>query len=145
MQWGRLEAGTKIRPAGALFPRIRIEKPKAPEPSAPEGVALIGFEDLSKVALRTARVLEAEPVPGADKLLKLKIDLGSEQRTIVAGVAQHYAAADLVGRTIVVVANLEPATIRGVESQGMLLAASEGKTLRLVTVDGEIAPGAKVK
>jgi methionyl-tRNA synthetase len=83
-------------------------------------------------------------VEGADKLLKLQIALGEEKRQIVAGIAQYYKPEDLVGRTIVVVANLQPSKIRGVESQGMLLAASKGNSLRLVTTDGPIEPGSTI-
>jgi methionyl-tRNA synthetase len=91
-----------------------------------------------------ASVLSAERVAGADKLLRLRIDLGDEQRQIVAGVAQHYTPEALVGKQIVVVANLKPARIRGVDSQGMLLAAHGKEGLRVVTVDGEVEPGSKV-
>jgi glutaminyl-tRNA synthetase len=118
--------------------------PAAPAPEkAPENVALIGIEDFARLQLRTALVLAAEPVPNTDKLLKLQVDCG-EKRQIVAGIAKFYQPADVVGKTIVMVANLQPATLCGVESQGMLLAAKRGKELRLLGVDGDIAPGAKV-
>jgi len=97
------------------------------------------------VNLKTAVVLEAEKIEGADKLLKLQVDLGEEKRQLVAGIALHYTPEELVGKTIVVVANLKPAKLRGVESQGMLLAASIGDTLKLVTVEGDLGPGAAVK
>ena len=84
------------------------------------------------------------PVSGANRLLKLQIEIGGEPRQIVAGIAEHYKPEELIGKSIVVVANLQPATIRGVTSNGMLLAASIGKTLRLVTPDGPIDSGAKV-
>ena len=101
--------------------------------------------DFTKVQLRTGKVLEAEVVPDADKLLRLQVELGSETRQIVAGIAKFYAPADLIGKQVVVVANLKPAVIRGVESSGMLLAASTRKRLRLVTVDGDDIPsGAQV-
>ena len=86
--------------------------------------------------LRTAKILEAVRVEGADKLLKLQIEVGSEKRQIVSGIAPWYTPEELVGRTILIVANLKPATIRGVESKGMLLAAKHGKDLKLVTVEG---------
>lgn len=106
----------------------------------------ITIERFTEIELRTARVLAAERVPGTDRLVRLDVDLGREQRQIVAGVGQHYGPEQLVGRTIVIVANLEPATIRGVCSQGMLLAASEGSRLALVTVDGgDFPPGAVVR
>jgi methionyl-tRNA synthetase len=106
----------------------------------------ITFDDFKKVDLRVAKVLEAERVEKADKLLKLKIDLGNETRQIVAGIAKHYAPEDIIGKQIVVVANLEPATIRGVESNGMLLAASDkdSDSLTVVTLDTESKPGIRI-
>lgn len=95
----------------------------------------ISIEDFAKVDLRTGVVTAAEKVEGADKLLKLELEVGGEARQIVAGIAEHYAPEDLVGKTIVVVANLEPAVIRGVESNGMLLAASSVGSVVVVTVD----------
>jgi methionyl-tRNA synthetase len=112
-------------------------------PAAPiENVVTI--DEFFRSQLRTAKVLAAEKVAGADKLLKLQISLGAEERTIVAGIAQFYAPEALVGRTIVVVANLKPAKIRGIESRGMLLAAKDGTNLRLVSVDGDVPPGCTV-
>jgi len=106
----------------------------------------ISIEEFRRVDLRVAKILQAERVEKANKLLKLQVDLAGEQRQIVAGIAEHYPPESLVGRSIVLVANLEPATIRGIESQGMLLAAEDetGK-LSLVTLDREIGAGAKVK
>lgn len=106
----------------------------------------ISIEQFAEVQLRTALVKEATRVEGTDRLLKLKISLGSEERQIVAGIGRHYEPEALVGRTIVVVANLEPATIRGVESNGMMLAASSGGRLALLTPDGgDFPPGAVVR
>jgi methionyl-tRNA synthetase len=152
-QWGGVPAGAKVGPMHSLFPRIEHQKAvegqpqAAAERAAPPGAAgqEADYADFQKIQLRTARILAAEKVSGADKLLRLQIAIGEERRQIVAGIAQHYTPADLVGRTIVVVANLKPAKIRGIESQGMLLAASSGSDLRLLTVDGEIPSGAKVK
>ena len=146
LTWGILKPGTSINPGEGLFPRL--QKPQAEadngpdEEDLPEGV--IGFEEFGKVQLRTARVLEAEKVPKADKLLKLQIDLGSETRQIVAGIAEYYGPEDIIGKNLVIVSNLKPATIRGVESNGMLLAAKSGKKLVLVTTDDDIAPGADI-
>lgn len=107
---------------------------------------MITIEDFSRIELRVATVLSAEAHPNADRLVVLKIDLGGEQRQLVAGIRKHYEPAELVGKRIVVVANLQPATLRGVESQGMLLAASdeEGR-LALVTPEKEVGIGARVK
>ena len=95
--------------------------------------------------LRTAVVMNAEPIEGAVKLLKLNVMMGKDRRQIVAGIALYYKPEELIGKTVVVVANLAPVKLRGVESQGMLLAASCGERLRLVTVDGDLASGAVVK
>lgn len=146
--YGRLAAGTSLPESEGLFPRAEKPKP-APKaaPKAPENVKTveeIAIDDFFKAQLKTARVKEAEKVEGADKLLKLQLDVGGEPRQIVAGIARHYTPEDVVGKTIVIVANLKPATIRGVESRGMLLAASKGKKLTLVTVDGDLPSGAKV-
>ena len=106
----------------------------------------LGIDDFMKVELRVARVLEAEAVPKSKKLLKLRIDVGTEQRTIVAGIAEAYQPEQLVGRTIVIVANLKPAKLMGVESNGMVLAASpEGGLPTLLAVDESIPPGTRVR
>lgn len=104
----------------------------------------IQFDDFTKVELRTAKVLEAAPHPDADRLFLLQIDGGSETRQIVAGIRQHYEPEDLVGRTIVVVWNLEPAVIRGQESQGMLLAVQDEDVVSVLSPDREIRPGRRV-
>ncbi len=163
-EWGGLRPGGPVGVVQSLFPRILQEEraegsetpvskqaPKAAvsaqagHPAAPAGVVLAEYADFQKIQFRTARILAAERVEGADKLLKLQIDVGGEPRQIVAGIAQHYDPAVLPGRTIVVVANLKPAKIRGIESNGMLLAASSGQTMKLITVDGDLPSGAVVK
>ncbi|MBD3297759.1 MAG: methionine--tRNA ligase [candidate division Zixibacteria bacterium] len=131
----------------SIFPRLdKAAIDLSGKKEEPKQVAenVISIDQFFETQLRTAKVLEAEAVKGAKKLLKLQIEVGTENRQIVAGIAEHYKPEDLIGRTIVVVANLQPAKIRGVESNGMLLAASNGKTLRLVTADGEIPSGSKV-
>ena len=120
----------------------------APAPaaaSAAPAAELIEYDDFAKVKLRVAKVLVAEKHPNADKLLRLEIDLGDEKRQIVAGIAKTYAPEDLVGKTIIVVANLKPAKLRGLESQGMLLAATspDGVT-RVLTTDEIIPAGSRV-
>lgn len=158
--FGLIEAGTDVGKTEALFPRVELPKvdeasspvdkkkksaaEKKEKPAKAEGV--ITYDDVMNVKLRTAKILEAEKVDGADKLLKLQVEVGDETRQLIAGIAQHYSADEIIGKTIVIVANLKPAKIRGVESQGMLLCASVGKELKLVTVDGELpATGASVK
>lgn len=106
---------------------------------------MISIEDFRKVELKVATVKSAEPHPNADKLMVLQIDLGDEQRQICAGIRNHYTPEELVGKQIVVVANLESAKLRGLESQGMLLAASNGEQVILLTPDKPAAAGSQVK
>lgn len=101
------------------------------------------FEEFKKVDLRVGKVLKSSKLPGSDKLLILEVDLGTEKRKLVAGLAEYYPPEYFVGKMVVVVANLEPKKIRGVESQGMILAAVNDKPY-LVTVEGEVKPGAKI-
>ena len=130
------------RQAGARASRPRPAAPPRRTPSADE----IDIDDFARVALRVGQVLAAERVPKADKLLKLTVDVGEgSPRTIVAGIAEAYAPEQLVGRKVVVVANLKPRALRGIESRGMLLAAgSGGASLRLVD-PGDLPPGSPVK
>ena len=150
-KWGGTPVNMRIGQAQQLFPRIEVEKVEQPvkaaknksekqkskkdkqKESQPEGE--ISIDDFAKIQLRVAKVLEAEAVPKADKLLKLKIDLGDEQRELVSGIAKQYKPEELVGKNVIVVANLKAAKIRGVVSHGMVLAASAGDDLKLVTVD----------
>jgi len=106
----------------------------------------INYTEFSKVELRVAEVIEAEAVPNTDKLMRLLVDLGTEQRQLVAGIRPAYQPEQLVGRQVVVVVNLEPRTLRGVTSQGMVLAASnpEGR-LAMLTVDKQIANGSLIR
>jgi len=151
-------AGWQMKDVPPLFPRIIEEKEDAAGKCAKETKAVkaekksvknetpavtgvITIDEFRRTELRTAKVLQAEKVEGADKLLKLEIELGEEKRTLVAGIAQYYEPGALIGKMIVVVANLQSAKIRGIESRGMLLAAKCGDTLRLITPDGEIESG----
>ena len=105
---------------------------------------MVTIDEFRKLDFRVAIVQKVEPHPNADKLLILQVDLGSEQRQIVAGIKNHYAPEQLVGTQIVVVANLETAKLRGVESQGMLLAASDGDRIVILTPEKKVDAGAKV-
>lgn len=106
----------------------------------------ITYDDFAKIELRVAKVLEARPHPNADKLLLLQVDVGDEQKQIVAGVKAHYAPEALVGKSIIIVNNLAPAMLRGETSNGMLLAATSGEKVILLTVDDQdCIPGAKIK
>ena len=107
---------------------------------------MLSIDEFRKIDLRVATITAAAPHPNADRLLVLQVDLGAEQRQLVAGIRAHYEPAALVGKQIVVVANLEPATLRGVQSQGMLLAASDAEgRLAIVEPERAVAPGATVK
>jgi methionine--tRNA ligase beta chain len=105
---------------------------------------MISIEEFQRVELRVATVTSAEPHPKADKLIVLRIDLGAEQRQILAGIRNHYTAEELVGKQVVVVANLETAKLRGMESQGMLLAASDEGRVIILTPEKPVQAGSKV-
>lgn len=107
-------------------------------------MSLISLDEFKKVDLRVAEVVEAKPVAGADKLLEIQVKIGDSIRTIVAGIAQHYPPSALIGRKIVIVANLQPRRVRGVESEGMLLAATHGDQIALVSIDGDVPSGTPV-
>lgn len=107
---------------------------------------LISIDEFARLDLRVAEITAAEAVSGADKLLKLQVDVGGDRRQVVAGIAKHYRPEELVGKRIVFVANLKPAKLRGVLSEGMLLAASDDEgSLVLVTPEAPIKPGSRVK
>jgi len=105
----------------------------------------ITYDDFAKMDIRLARILEAEVVPKTDKLLKLKVDLGFEQRDLVAGIAQSYAPQDLIGKTVTMLVNLEPRKIRGIESNGMILAAHSNGRIMALCPDGDGSPGSVVQ
>ena len=161
-RWGMLVAGTALGESATLFPRADLDEAKAREAAAAEAAQgedtpgadepappkddLISYDDFMRVKLRVAVVLSAEPVPKTDKLLKLTVDAGeSEPRTLVAGIAEHYTPDAIVGKQVVIVANLEPTKIRGVESQGMILAAQDDGRLAIIGPYGTPPPGAEVR
>ena len=148
LEWGGLTPGKSLNKHDVLFPRIdvkKLEKPSQSNGKKTEPNNVITFDEFQNVELKTAKVLEAEKVEGADKLLKLQIEVGDEKRQIISGIAQHYSTENLIGKMIVVVTNLKPATIFGLESYGMLLAAKKGKDLTLITIDGEkVKSGMKI-
>ena len=137
--------------APILFPKIETEKKKekkgaGSQPAAPsERPETVGYGDFARLDLRVARVLEVEPHPNADRLLVFRLDVGGEERTVVGGLAEHYRPEELVGKEVVLLANLKPRKLRGVVSQGMLLAAEgSGGRLALLTPDRDVEPGSKV-
>jgi methionyl-tRNA synthetase len=147
-RWGGLPGGSILKRCDVLFPRVSFVKEGAAELPAKKAAApvfkqIIDYEDWDKIDLRAARILEAEAVPQSDKLVKLKIDIG-EERVIVAGILKDYKPEELIGKSIVVVANLKPVKLKGIESQGMLLAVHTAEGLALLSFNGNPAPGAKI-
>lgn len=166
LQWGGLLPGTEIAKGSPLFPRIetipqtqgdaRVTQEPQPSSTAPQsgpptpaappgGPQQITIEEFQMIQLKVAKVLSAERVPKSERLIKLQVDLGGEQRQIVAGIGKTYEPESLVGRRVVVVANLKPAKLMGVESQGMVLAAGDKEVGGLVTILEDVEPGTKVK
>ncbi len=147
-EWGGLPSGLIVSRGEPIFPRVDTKQPKQKKVSEQStGVVsqdLITFSDFQKLDLRAAKVIAAERIEGADKLLKLQVDLGSVSRQIVAGIAEHYTPETVIGKQVIVVANLEPATIRSVKSEGMLLAAS-GDSVVLATLETEVSPGSQIR
>ncbi|MFQ5579422.1 MAG: methionine--tRNA ligase [Nitrospiria bacterium] len=158
LRWGGLPAGQAIAKGPSLFPRIKPSPPegsvsgkngpfskkeKKSPPSTIQG--LITYDDFSKIDLCVGIIRSAVKIPEAKKLLKLQIDIGKEKRQVVAGIATKYNPDDLLGKRVILVANLKPAKIRGVVSEGMLLAAGEKEVLELASFLGEILPGTKVR
>jgi methionyl-tRNA synthetase len=143
--WGAIPAGNTIQKAGPLFPRVEYQ-PAAKDAPPSQGIDLkpqIAFDEFGKLDLRVARVLKAEAIPKSKKLLKLEVDVG-EIRTIVAGIAQSYSPQEIVGRQIIVVANLKPAKLMGVESNGMVLAAVDEQGASLAAPGRQVPPGTPV-
>ena len=151
--WGLAKAGSRIAPGGVLFPKVELENltPEKKEitmsePTPVLEAVFIGIEDFAKVQLRVAEVLECERIPKADKLLKLTVALGEERRTILSGIAEYYAPEDLIGKHVVVVANLAPRKMRGIESQGMILAATdESGRVVIVSPERPVPSGVEVR
>jgi methionyl-tRNA synthetase len=175
LSWGKMTPGSKIHKGPPLFPRIEPKPqgaktvsdattppqpttaipapttaaPQTPAPAAPASVAppQITIDEFQKIQLKTAKVLTAERVPKSEKLLKLQVSLGegTEPRQIVAGIGKKYTPDALIGKTIIIVANLKPAKLMGIESQGMVLAAGDSEVSGLATIFEEVDPGTKVK
>jgi methionyl-tRNA synthetase len=162
LSWGVLEAGTKVSKGEKVFPRIDMQKelaaleaiqdankkkaapavPEKKEESPAEGLISIG--DFQKVELRVAKVTACEAVKKSDKLLCLQLDAGGEQRQVVSGIHAWYQPEDLIGKKVLLVYNLTPAKLRGVESRGMILAATVGDRAQVVFVDDAIPEGSKL-
>ena len=132
-------------PATSAAPASTATLPATPPAAAPAATPQITIDEFMKIQLKTAKVLSAERVPKSEKLIKLQVSLGAEQRQIVAGIGKKYEPDALVGKTIVIVANLKPAKLMGIESQGMVLAAGDADVRGLLTIQEEVDPGTKVK
>ncbi len=158
LSYGHLRPGAKVDKKDAVFPRIDVKKEleelaalaeagkqAADAPKEAEKEEEITYEEFSRIKLKTAKVLAAEEVEKSDKLLKLTIQVGSEERTIVSGIRPSYSAADMPGKTIVIVSNLKPAKIRGILSEGMILAVGDERVDALVSVDQPVEPGSVVR
>ena len=161
LEWGRLPTGAPLAPAEALFPRVdtavyfskegsamSTDRPEAaPAPTQPASDGRISIQDFQRVRLVTGRILEAERVARSNKLVRLQVDLGTEKRQVVAGIANRYEPEALVGKNVVIVANLKPAKLMGVESDGMILAATVGEAGEpsLLEVPADVPPGSTVK
>jgi methionyl-tRNA synthetase len=144
LEWGRLAPGTTLSPAESLFPRIEKKKEKRMN-KGPEKEEKCDIDYFQKLDIRIGKILEVEGIKGSKKLYRVVVDIGKEKRQLVAGIAGHYKEGDLLGKEVAVVVNLKTATIMGVESNGMLLAASKGKNLSILSVDREIDPGSRVR
>ncbi|MZG53810.1 MAG: methionine--tRNA ligase [Nitrospinae bacterium] len=149
-KWGNLSPGTQTQKARQLFPRIEDKQAakilaELETKSKKEDEDKISIDDFMKVDLRTGKILEAEKVKKSKKLIQLKIDIGTEKRQILAGIAESYEPEDLIGRTVIIVANLKPAKLMGIESQGMVLAASNGEKILLAGFDSEPGKGIQVR
>jgi len=142
--WGALLPGNALKKIEHLFPRVKLEVKKKKKEEEKMDAKYIDINDFKKIKLVTARIEEAEKVENANKLLKLIVSVGSEKRQIVAGIAEYYSPDELIGKTIILVSNLKPAKIRGIESQGMLLAASAGDKLTLLTTFEDIETGTPI-
>jgi methionyl-tRNA synthetase len=150
--WAQIPPGTKVRKPKPLFPRIVAEEEGSEPPGKPKEKPKedskkereVTIDQFDKFDLRAGRILEAERVPNTEKLLKLTVDIG-EKRTIVASIGKAFAPEALQDRTVVVIANLKPVRIRGILSEGMLLAAGTDEALSLVTLSGHVAPGEKIR
>ena len=149
-KWGMEKPVRTITKAPALFPRVDVDKKEkqskqsAPEKKKAPNLPLISFEDFQKIDLRIGTIKEAEAIPGSKKLIKLKVDTG-EERTVVAGLKGHYTEEDLIGTEVLLVTNLAPVKLMGVESQGMVLAAGDDDGLHLLVPDTSTVPGSRVK
>ncbi|MBA7703718.1 Methionine--tRNA ligase [subsurface metagenome] len=154
LTWGKLKPGIKIKAIKSIFPRIKGDtrinhdkggnRPKEDRVEDWQGAEKIDMEYFNRIDIRVGKILEAAPVKRSKTLLKITLDLGEEKRQIVAGIAEHYKAEELIGKEIVVLVNLKPAKIMGIKSNGMLLAATDKGNLSVISVDRDIKPGSKV-
>ena len=161
-KFGVLPQNVTVHKGEIIFPRIDVNKEieelnkiignnkpaqadkKEAKKEAPENVALIGIEDFAKVELKVAKITACEPIKKAKKLLKLTLDDGDGERTVASGIAKYYTPDDLIGKSVILVSNLKPAVLCGVESNGMILAADDGDSVKVIFVDN-ITPGSRIR
>ena len=150
--WGGLKPGSQMQKAKQLFPRIEdkqaakiLTELSSPKEEKKDNGNQITIDEFMKVELRTGKILEAEKVKKSKKLIQLKVDIGTETRQVLAGISESYEPEDLVGRTVIIVANLKPAKLMGIESQGMVLAASNDGNIILAGFDQEPGQGVQVR
>ncbi len=143
--WGHNRPGTKLGKTDGLFPRIEVSDIPEEEAGKLDLKSEISFDDFTKMDIRVAKIIKAEKHPNADKLLKLQVELGTEQRQVIAGLAEYYTPDELLGKTVSILANLKPIKIRGELSQGMILAADDGKVVSPLVPLKDVDPGSKVR
>lgn len=143
--WGHNKPGTVLGETKGLFPRIEIKEVEEEEPESLDVKPEITFDDFMKMDIRVATIIKAEKHPNADKLLKLQVDLGAEQRQVIAGIADHWAPEDLIGKSVSIIVNLKPAKIRGELSQGMILAAEDENSVSPLIPLKDVEAGSKVR
>lgn len=154
--WGNMKIGTKLEEAKPIFPRVEFEESTETLPTAPKKTELkkeekqqdesnqnIGIEEFKKVKIQVAKILEAGKVEGADKLLKFKVSLGNETRSVISGIAKFYDPVTLVGKKVLMVTNLKPVKMKGILSEGMLLSTSDNGNLKLIEIDDMVPEGSE--
>ncbi|MCG6917831.1 MAG: methionine--tRNA ligase subunit beta, partial [Deltaproteobacteria bacterium] len=141
--WGTLLPNTTIRRGKPLFPRIEKAAENAEPAPAASAKPFVKLDEFTRLDLRAAQIIRAEAIPGSDKLLRLEVDLG-ERRTVVAGIARRYRPEDLLGKQVVIVANLKPTTLMGIRSEGMVLVAGDDEEMTLIVPEQKTKPGSSI-
>ncbi len=145
--WSNIKPGLLVGKAEPIFPRIEVEKEEKDKTKKNEikEEDYITIDDFAKVKMKVAEILEASRVEGADKLLKFKVSIGNEERTVVSGIAKHYQSDELIGKKVLFVSNLKPVKLRGILSEGMLLTSIEKKKIKLIEIDSSVKNGSEIR